>query len=415
MLNSGPSISEDEEEEEDEEFKLTSGKDCPTARTEALEAWRNDPSIKLVIPQCTTFGTYQEVQCYDTFCWCVDINKGLPMKGSATPSNGTTGSRAQIDCSNKKDVINRVQKECPVEQKLTFLKLLIQHFEQEMIRNTRNRDGDTRNRDRDTRNRDGDTRNRDRESPGQGRISSSKETGRISKETIINWKFNKLDVNRNKVLEKDEWRKFKRQMKRNRAKSVHLGNSTRSMTYTNGQSINGQSINGQSTTGGQSSRSGRRRRGRSGFRSENSSVSESMKAVRKYRHCFKYFFKGCDIEPRDKKVTQEEWFGCTGLYMSEEDESRPPTENPRNDRRRSGSRHSPSSSPSSNPSNPSYSGPLASSFAPRPGHRNPSRESSVSSSIISSFTPGMRDEISRRRKGGRRKGPNPFSTILKAD
>ena len=388
MLNSGPSVSDDEEEEEDEEFKLTSGKDCPTARTEALEAWRNDPSIKLVIPQCTTFGTYQEVQCYDTFCWCVDINKGLPMKGSATPTNSTAGgSRPQIDCSNKKDVINRVQKECPVEQKLTFLKLLIQHFEQEMIRNMRNRD---------------------EVSPGQGRISNSKES-------IINWKFNKLDMNRNKILEKDEWRKFKRQMKRNKAKSVHLGNSTRSMTYTNGQSINGQSINGQSIngqsttgTGGQSSRSGRRRRGRSGFRPGNSSVSESMKAVRKYRHCFKYFFKGCDIEPRDKRVTQEEWFGCTGLYMSEEDESIPPTENPRNDRRRSGSRHS-------SPSGSSYSGPLGSSFASRPGHRNPSRESSLSSSIISSFTPGMRDEISRRRKGGRRKGPNPFSTILKAD
>lgn len=372
MLNSGPSVNDDDdEEEEEEEFRLTSGKDCPTARTEALEAWKNDPSIKLVIPQCTPFGTYQEVQCYDTFCWCVDINKGLPMKGSATPANATAnGFRPPIDCSNKKDVISRVQKECPIEEKLTFLKLLILHFEQEMIRNVKRNRGD-----------------------GHGRTFSGKNT----KDVVINWKFNKLDTNKNKVLEKDEWRKFKRQLKRNKSKSVDLGNSTRTMSGKD-SSFNGQ--NGQDRSG--------HRRGRN-YRNGSSSVSESMKAVRKYRHCFKYFFKGCDIEPRDKKVTQEEWYGCTGINMSEEEGQHPPTESPRNERRRTSSSRTQAGS-----SMASFAAPRQPSISSQSriinNHRTP-----ISSLMTPALSSGMSDEISRKRKNGRRKGPNPFSTILKAD
>lgn len=319
MLSSGSDSEEpeeDEEDEEEEEFKVSSGKDCPSARQQALDERRNNPSSKSYIPQCTPLGTYQEVQCYNSFCWCVDTLKGLPMKGSAAGKTSTTlqssGNNSvtgefpgKPDCSQKKPAVVKKSRECETQQKYDFLRILLNTFEQELIRDPKVR------------------------LPKNTRLTPT------GQEFIIKKKFRKMDINSNKVLDVMEWKNFKRSLRNDL----------------------------------------------------NSSQSSSSNSLKKLRHCFKLFFHGCDTN-RDNKVTQDEWYSCTGLYMdldslfdSDSSDTRGPASS------RSPGSYSSSSSHHSFQSN-----------------RDPRV---TQSSSLSSFGSSS--------SGKRRRGPNPFQTILKAD
>ena len=117
---------EEKEEEDEEEINLSSGHDCRTAKSAAESNRRNNPSAKIYIPSCSSDGRYEEIQCYEYFCWCVDNDKGIPMKGSGSSLNASLP-----DCSRKK-AVSRVR-DCHMEQKLHFLKLLTALFRQQMM------------------------------------------------------------------------------------------------------------------------------------------------------------------------------------------------------------------------------------------------------------------------------------------
>lgn len=214
---------EEEKEEDDEEIHLSSGHDCRTAKAAAESSRRNNPTAKTYIPSCSASGEYQEIQCYEDFCWCVDTGKGIPMKGSGSSRNGT-----MPDCSRKR-AVPRVP-DCNLEQKFHFLKLLTSLFRQQMLQ-----------------------------------AKSSRPAGRRSRSNskILRWKFETLDLDRNSILDRREWKKFK----------VSLKGS-------------------------------KKRRNRQ-------SAPFFSKSFRSVRHCFRLFFRGCDLNS-DHRIIRDEWLDCTG-------------------------------------------------------------------------------------------------------
>lgn len=221
---------EEKEEEDDAEINLSSGHDCRTAKSAAESSRRNNPSAKTYIPSCSADGRYQEIQCYEDFCWCVDTDKGIPMKGSGSSRNASLP-----DCSRKKAVSRA--RDCHMEQKLHFLKLLTALFRQQMIQAKNSRHAIRRSR---------------------------------SKAKILRWKFDHLDLDRNSVLDNREWKLFK-------------------------QSLKGS----------------KKRRSRD-------SAPYNDKNFKSVRHCFRLFFRGCDLNS-DRSVIREEWLECTGSSIDTDD------------------------------------------------------------------------------------------------
>ena len=222
---------EEKEEEEDEEITLSSGHDCRTARAAAEASRRNHGAGgKMYLPSCSPDGRYEETQCYEDFCWCVDTVKGIPMKGSGSSRNTT-----RPDCSRKK-AVSRFR-DCHMEQKLHFLKLLTALFRQQMMQAKNWRQAGRRSR---------------------------------SKGRILRWKFDRLDLDRNGVLDSKEWKLFKQSLKGSKKKR------TRQTAPYNDQ---------------------------------------NFKSV---RHCFRLFFRGCDLNS-DRNVIREEWLECTGSSVDTED------------------------------------------------------------------------------------------------
>lgn len=258
---------EEEKEEDDEEIHLSSGHDCRTAKNAAEASRRNNPTAKTYIPSCSSDGQYQEIQCYEDFCWCVDTVKGIPMKGSGSSRNTT-----MPDCSGKR-AVPRVP-DCNLEQKFHFLKLLTSLFRQQMM---------------------------------QARSSRTSTRRSRSNAKILRWKFETLDLDKNQVLDNREWKKFKLGLKGSKK---------------------------------------RRNRQSAPF------YSKSFKSV---RHCFRLFFRGCDLNS-DRKIIRDEWMDCTG--------------------------------------GASYSG---------------------SDVLLSISSPEASHFRGRRQRTNLRKGPNPFATILKDD
>lgn len=212
------------EEEEEEELTLSSGKDCFSARQQAESGLVKNPSSKTYIPVCTESGKYEEVQCYREICWCVDVDKGLPLKVSP----GSQGS-SKPDCKHAKPVSR--PKDCPYGQKLEFLRLLTALFTHEML----------------------------------SKSTSTSSTSRV-KNQVLQWKFNQLDKNRDKFIDLTEWKSFKRSL-----------------------------------------------RGSKDSKSRASAPSNDSK-FDSVRHCFRLFFRGCDLN-KDKIVTETEWFECTGKNL----------------------------------------------------------------------------------------------------
>lgn len=223
---------EEKEEEEDEEINLSSaGRDCMTAKRSAESARRNNPSGKTYIPSCSSDGRYQEIQCYEDFCWCVDTDKGIPMKGS-----GSTRNASLPDCSRKKAVSRA--RDCNMEQKLHFLKLLTALFRQQMMQVKNQR-------------------------------QSVRRSSR-SKANILRWKFDHLDRDHNSVLDSREWKLFKQSLKGSKKK-----------------------------------------------RNRNSAPYND-KNFKPVRHCFRLFFRGCDLNS-DRSVIRDEWLECTGSNIETSD------------------------------------------------------------------------------------------------
>ncbi|CAH0546219.1 unnamed protein product [Brassicogethes aeneus] len=153
-------------EDESPEIRDDDPTDCISDRTAALH--EEDP---LYVPECTPDGRYQKVQCYKIagYCWCVHEDTGKNIPGTSV-KNGTP------TCDNLTP-ISRPMKGCPEEKKNVFLRDLSQYLQTQIPNNT-------------------STFN------GLDYIASKEE--RAAK-----WSFVVFDKNKNKMLDKIEWKAFK--------------------------------------------------------------------------------------------------------------------------------------------------------------------------------------------------------------
>ncbi|XP_040078071.1 SPARC-related modular calcium-binding protein 2 isoform X2 [Ixodes scapularis] len=226
-LNSGTRYTDDQDvlENKDEDEV----QDCSSARRKALEAHRQAPKGRIYVPECGSDGTYAEAQCHTGYCWCVNQRTGRPIRGIATLG-------VKPDCAAAR-LLARSFKGCSYKKKQTFLTELIDNFR------------------------------RDKERNG----SSPEGPAPITRDEAVRWKFSSLDVNLNKVLERREWKPFRRGWK------DFLKNGSR--------------------TGG-----GRK----------------------KLRKCWRNFLRYCD-EDADNRVTFDEWIKCTEQAPVPETSTRLPT------------------------------------------------------------------------------------------
>ncbi|XP_011292714.1 SPARC-related modular calcium-binding protein 2 isoform X2 [Musca domestica] len=172
-------------------------KACAEAREYALRH-RNKYPPKF-IPRCKSDGTYAPIQCLmDKGCWCSD--------SMGTPINDTTVrtgkpkcrefSKANVRRSPSRNNGGNRKRPCTQEDRATFNSHLIRVFQSEYIRSK-------------------STQYQREMASGSRSKASSLDTFNPPSETeVMDWKFSNLDVNRNQMLDKNEYRELKKLVKR---------------------------------------------------------------------------------------------------------------------------------------------------------------------------------------------------------
>ncbi|CAI4222996.1 unnamed protein product [Auanema sp. JU1783] len=143
--------------------------DCYSQRQKSLSR-RTGGDLIVYIPACSSKNTshYQQVQCHEQtrYCWCVHIDTGEPIPG-------TTSLIDKPRCPEEKLDKRKPKQRCAAHRRLRFLRRLVSSLETELIM--------------------------------AGNVTNNK----IDRDAALIWKFNRLDKNKNKVLEKSEWRPYK--------------------------------------------------------------------------------------------------------------------------------------------------------------------------------------------------------------
>ncbi|XP_076668884.1 SPARC related modular calcium binding-like protein magu isoform X3 [Andrena cerasifolii] len=152
--------------------------DCLTDRRSVLEDERQHSQKKFYVPECTPDGRYHRVQCYSGYCWCVYQDTGKPIPG--------TSSKDRTPNCNPVPTPSRPMKGCPEQKKQLFLRDLMDLMQKKMKASGTDSDETT------------------------AKWQASKE------EQIATWHFVMLDKNKNKVLERKEWKSFRTMVASNR-------------------------------------------------------------------------------------------------------------------------------------------------------------------------------------------------------
>ncbi|CAD6199274.1 unnamed protein product [Caenorhabditis auriculariae] len=144
--------------------------DCASQRKKAL--LRKDAGdIRVYVPDCSTTNPiqYQRTQCYELthYCWCVHEISGEPVAGSTT-QNGRPGCAAPATQAPKKKRKNR----CKGNRRTRFLRRVVATIKAEMI------------------------------------LAGVNQT-KTNRDAVLQWKFKQLDLNDNKLLERQEWKPYK--------------------------------------------------------------------------------------------------------------------------------------------------------------------------------------------------------------
>ncbi|XP_025832447.1 SPARC-related modular calcium-binding protein 1 isoform X2 [Agrilus planipennis] len=157
-------------DEESQEIRDEDTSDCLSDRQTALNEHHNG----LYVPECTPDGRYQKIQCYKSagYCWCVHEDTGKNIPG--------TSVKNQTPKCDQIPVPSRPMKGCPDDKKLTFLRELMEFLQHKMLKDT------------------------------NGTMIGSEIGWKATKEEqAATWNFVILDKNKNKVLDKHEWKAFK--------------------------------------------------------------------------------------------------------------------------------------------------------------------------------------------------------------
>uniref|UniRef100_T1I1X6 SPARC-related modular calcium-binding protein 2 n=2 Tax=Rhodnius prolixus TaxID=13249 RepID=T1I1X6_RHOPR len=146
--------------------------DCLSDRKSVLEEQSN---LESYVPECAPDGRYQKIQCYKStgYCWCVHEDSGKPIPGTSVK-----------DLNPKCDAVqppSRPMKGCPENRKNAFLRDLMEFLSRTM----------------------------------EEKKFSASDKGLLLidqhplNEQIAAWNFHALDTNKNKVLERKEWKTFR--------------------------------------------------------------------------------------------------------------------------------------------------------------------------------------------------------------
>ncbi|GFG37680.1 hypothetical protein Cfor_12164, partial [Coptotermes formosanus] len=170
-----PNFNDDTSVERQDESE---GNDCQSDREAVLEEQKINYS-EFYVPECTPDGRYQTIQCYKStgYCWCVDEDSGKPIPGTSVKDQVP---KCDAIAAPMRPIIG-----CPDPRKQTFLRELMDLMKKKMAAST-----------------------------NQTSTESSplpiKETQKeSSEEDIAAWNFHALDRNKNKVLERKEWKNFR--------------------------------------------------------------------------------------------------------------------------------------------------------------------------------------------------------------
>lgn len=153
--------------------------DCVSDRKAVLDDQHhddlNDKENKHVFkPVCTSDGRYEKIQCYAGYCWCVNQDNGKAITGSTTRDGVTP------DCNpapTPTPTPSRTMKGCSDSMRQIFLRYLIDSNEKKMK---------------------------------QSNIHSDELNDELTREErVATWQFLMLDVNKNELLDKKEWKSFR--------------------------------------------------------------------------------------------------------------------------------------------------------------------------------------------------------------
>ncbi|KAE8737329.1 hypothetical protein FOCC_FOCC017209 [Frankliniella occidentalis] len=144
--------------------------DCLTDRQAVMEEQRAASDV-LYIPECTDDGRYNKLQCYNStgYCWCVNEDTGKPIPGTSVKDRRPA-------C----DALAPTMKGCPEVRRKEFLKNLKDFFKERMQAAMNETDSS---------------------SPANRQVSPE--------DRIATWNFLAFDKNKNKVLDRPEWKAFR--------------------------------------------------------------------------------------------------------------------------------------------------------------------------------------------------------------
>ncbi|VDN58922.1 unnamed protein product [Dracunculus medinensis] len=138
---------------------------------------QNNPQNGNYIPTCTGESDllYDEVQCHrlSQFCWCVNPETGVPILG-------TSKYNAKPDCSRKNFTLNADNREIKGKKKAKFFQRLFSSLISDWILTV-----------------------------GEDLVDNSV----TNKDKAVHWKFEQLDVNKNGLLERKEWKGYRNEIK----------------------------------------------------------------------------------------------------------------------------------------------------------------------------------------------------------
>ncbi|XP_055879815.1 SPARC-related modular calcium-binding protein 2-like isoform X4 [Biomphalaria glabrata] len=175
VLNGGPLVSSSSNRQEKPERKESTSQSCMKEREDAIKDNSQQPNAKYFIPACTSDGLWEKAQCHEHngYCWCVKQSNGVPIPGTAT-------FNVTPNCDFDGD---RELKGCPFEQKRKFLMDLLSDLTEERKKAL---------------------------SEAVATSNPLPAENLALLETVARWKLKNLDKNNNEILEKREWRPFRK-------------------------------------------------------------------------------------------------------------------------------------------------------------------------------------------------------------
>lgn len=165
---------------------------CTGDYLEALEKNKQlTGASRSLLPSCASDGSYLPTQCHHStgYCWCVDVVTGKPIPHATKNANSLTCSKIV----NNKTSTNTAKKECDQALWISFKRYILKLFRKEVEEDLPS-------------NSNSETENLIRSQRRSARSGDLRLLGTfLTDNQVLIWKFNRLDRNKDKHLEQNEF------------------------------------------------------------------------------------------------------------------------------------------------------------------------------------------------------------------